>query len=94
MMHIDNDTKILIERKILVLEPQGVNVSAMKCIGEMVNRRLQHIPASFILIETIRPKYKDPVTGLIYQALPQTKPLPKAVWMNGETLIAIIKIKL
>jgi transposase len=57
-----------IERKTIVLEPQGVDVSAMKRIGETVNRRLQHIPASFLLVETIRPKYKDPVTGLIYQA--------------------------
>jgi transposase len=41
----------------------------MKRIGETVNRRLQHIPASFLLVETIMPKYKDPVTGLIYQPL-------------------------
>jgi transposase len=40
----------------------------MKRIGETINRRLQHIPASFLLVETIRPKYKDPVTGFIYQA--------------------------
>ena len=51
-----------------MLEPQGVDVAAMKRIGETVNRRLQHIPASFLLFETIRPKYKDPFTGLIYQA--------------------------
>jgi hypothetical protein len=57
-----------IERITVVLEPQGVDVSAMKCIGETVNRRLQHIPASFLLIEPIRLKYKDLITGLIYQA--------------------------
>jgi hypothetical protein len=51
-----------------VLEPQGVDIAAMNRIGETVNRRLQHIPASFLLVETIRPKYKDPFTGLIYQA--------------------------
>ncbi len=51
-----------------MLEPQGVDVSAMKRIGETVNRRLQHIPASFLLVETIRPKYKDLDTGLICQA--------------------------
>ncbi len=57
-----------IERHTVVIEPQGVDISVMKRIGETINRRLQHIPASFLLVETIRPKYKDPVTGLIYQA--------------------------
>ena len=57
-----------IERHTVVIEPQGVDISVMKRIGETINRRLQHIPASFLLVETIRPKYKDPVSGLIYQA--------------------------
>jgi transposase len=57
-----------IERRTVVIEPQSVDISTMKRIGETVNRRLQHIPASFLLVETIRPKYKDPVTGFIYQA--------------------------
>lgn len=57
-----------IERRTVLVEPQGVDISVMKRIGETVNRRLQHIPASFLLVETIRPKYKDPITGLIYQA--------------------------
>lgn len=57
-----------IERRTVVLEPQDVDVSVMKRIGETINRRLQHIPASFLLVETIRPKYKDTITGLIYQA--------------------------
>jgi hypothetical protein len=57
-----------IERRTVVIEPQSVDISAMKRIGETINRRLQHIPASFVLVETIRPKYKDPVTGFIYQA--------------------------
>jgi transposase len=57
-----------IERRTVVIEPQSVDTSAMKWIGETVNHRLQHIPASFVLVETIRPKYKDPVTGFIYQA--------------------------
>lgn len=57
-----------IEHRKVVIEPAGVDTSAMQRISETVNRRLQHIPASFVLIETIRPKYKDPVTGFIYQA--------------------------
>ena len=57
-----------IERRKLVLEPDGVDVSGMQCIGETVNRRLMYIPASFLMLETIRPKYKDPQTGRILQA--------------------------
>jgi transposase len=57
-----------IERRKLVLEPEGVDPSAMKRIGETVNHRLMYIPASFLVLETVRPKYKDPVTGRIFQA--------------------------
>ena len=57
-----------IERRKLVLEPDGVDVTGMQCIGETVNRRLMYIPASFLLLETIRPKYKEPLTGRILQA--------------------------
>ena len=57
-----------IERRTVVIDPQGVDTSTMKQIGETSHRQLQFIPASFLLIETIRPKYKDPVTGFIYQA--------------------------
>ena len=57
-----------IERRRLVLEPDGVDVSGMQCIGETVNRRLMYIPASFLMLETVRPKYKEPLTGRILQA--------------------------
>ncbi len=41
----------------------------MKRIGEPIIRRLQNILASFLIVVTISPKYKEPVSGFIYQAL-------------------------
>jgi hypothetical protein len=57
-----------IEWRSVVIEPQSVDISAMKRIGETVNHRLHHIPVSFLLVETIRPKYNNPVIGFIDQA--------------------------
>jgi hypothetical protein len=56
-----------IERRTVLVEPLSVDISAIKRIGETINRRLPHIPKYFLLVETIRPKYKDPVTSFIYQ---------------------------
>lgn len=57
-----------VERRTVILKPEGVDTDRCKELPDTENTRITYIPPSFLVETTLRPKYKDPLTGIIHQA--------------------------
>jgi transposase len=57
-----------VERRTVVIQPEGVDVERCKELPGTENTRITYIPPSFLVETMLRPKYKDPLTGIIHQA--------------------------
>ncbi|NDC79047.1 MAG: hypothetical protein EBZ67_14435, partial [Chitinophagia bacterium] len=57
-----------VERRVHVIEPEGLVPDRWIRIGETTSEQLHFVPASCYVEVTVRPKYKDPTTGRIHQA--------------------------
>jgi transposase len=62
------DAADTVERRVRVIEPEGLVPDRWIRIGETTSEQLHFIPASCYVEVTVRPKYKDPATGRIHQA--------------------------
>ena len=55
-----------IERRIRVIEPEGINLNEMVKIGEDIREILQYIPGQFYVDRIIRPIYKARVQPMLF----------------------------
>ena len=80
-----------IERRIRIVEPEGVDVERLVKISEDVREILQYTPGTFYVDRIVRPIYKDrhqekeALKTVIYQAEPVETFIPKSI--AGDTLL-------
>jgi transposase len=73
-------------RKQVILEPEGVDTSLWRKIGQEVTEELDYTPCSFFVRQYVRPKYAHPSgEGILIAQLPD-RPIAKGV--AGPALIA------
>ncbi|MDZ4709356.1 MAG: IS66 family transposase, partial [Saprospiraceae bacterium] len=78
-----------LERKIIVIEPDGVT-NSMKKIGEEITEELELEPGKLFVNRYVRPKYVQPTTEQIIIAPMVDRPLPKVI--AGAGLLAQLMI--
>lgn len=75
-------------RKQVLLEPEGVDTSLWKRIGQEITEELDYVPCRLFVRQYVRPKYAHPSgEGVLIADLPQ-RPIPKAI--AGPALLAHI----
>ena len=75
-------------RKQLVLEPEGVDTSRWKRIGQEITEELDYVPCRLFVRQYVRPKYAHPSgEGILIASLPE-RPIAKG--MAGPALLSHI----
>jgi transposase len=75
-------------RKQVILEPEGVDTSLWKKIGQEITEELDYVPCRLFVRQYVRPKYAHPSgEGVMIADLPE-RPIPKAI--AGPALLAHI----
>jgi transposase len=75
-------------RKQVLIEPEGLDTSLCKKIGEEITEELDYVPCRFFVRQYVRPKYVCPAAeGVVIAPLPD-RPIPKAI--AGPALLSYI----
>lgn len=84
--------------KRVVIEPEGIDLTRYKKIGEEVTRTIEHQPGKLYVVETVRPKYglidptevAEPGKGVVIAPMPL---LPIYKGIAGSSLLAEILLQ-